>query len=227
MSLPRIKSLVPTVVPAIPAKPEIRYDDAFMTGMELFTMPDSPMRVKVTLENYNYDINELDPNGTTNVVNFPDVREEAAISPVVAQVMGGVPYVVNLLCAKQRLTPLLANARTNQSSTEASLTTLNQQKQALIDAMTVLNDEQTTAQAALDTANAMEDGDAKTAAQESANAALSDVQGRIQQNSTTTAEVDALIASTESEVTAAQAATDALKSELMAVYSQLQIQGEP
>jgi len=124
--LPKIESLSPVVTPAITIE-EKTYPDRFMMALNVETNPqDMNCRAVVRLLPYNYTTKELLlQEGVMKRFIIEDLWTEAARVPLLAQMMGGIIQVVDLLVKEKDLTEAIAVATGEAKTTlEGQLTTV-------------------------------------------------------------------------------------------------------
>jgi len=103
MSLPRIESVDPVVIPAVPAKDEKTYPDSYIAELHVTANvrqhrrnpTENPLvpSARVIMVPYNFDTSELGPPKPT-VFEIKNLLTESARVPALAQVMGGLVAVV-------------------------------------------------------------------------------------------------------------------------------------
>jgi hypothetical protein len=104
------------------------YNDLYMTDLRISADPAGAWPAIITLRNSNYDLDILAQASpaTIHKMRIEDLRVDAARSPVVAQTLGGVLYVVDLLFREKRALAelktanLILLAKTNASTKAAA-----------------------------------------------------------------------------------------------------------
>lgn len=113
--LPRLVSLSPSETDPIPAEV---YNDLFILGLKIITMDDLSQSVSVRLQNYNYDTQKLSPNPEdSNSLFIPNLMQEAARVPLLAQTAGMLIYTTGLLYQEKELKRLIQKAIENGEPT--------------------------------------------------------------------------------------------------------------
>lgn len=110
MSLPQISNPNPIT---IPASAEKTFPDAYIVGLQLITldMSGTKQRLLVTFRPYNQAANELSQSRSHDFsLNINDLWSETARAPLLAQVMGAIVNVVNLLVQERDLSGKLSSA---------------------------------------------------------------------------------------------------------------------
>lgn len=208
LEFPRVASIRPS---AKPARDAVDYPDSWVESLMMSAPhPDRPIMLAVRLRNYNKSLGLLSHRRDGFNLDVQDLKAEATRVPALAQAMGTVLTVVNMMASERGLVGQIQQKARDRVKLEQNLVTNNQQ---LADAQAAL----ATAQADLDAANALDPSDPTK------DQAVADAQLAVTAITTAVSDLQAIIVANEAAITTVDQEVVTIEGELATLRAQMGI----